>query len=307
MREHETQGDKLHQRIASFQRESVAPEYGVGQAMTELEHRLLEEHRKRHTSHRELAEQLKRIHAPLADLVSKDERAIEGTRGLREMVSRQQQHKLASPLSPPVKPFITSGSILSLSTKPYDYQWTWGNQGGGGVASEGADKFTGDFGIEASGNNGNALASAGVGTAFHPIAEHELLRFSPLVNYSYQWADTSHIDTAHNDAFMGVYVQQYDLNWQNPQAILDHRISLWSDGTGWFESHSDDGDGHLNDGNQIGIQLYMPVSSNNNYIFWIWCSDSLDDGGDLDSIYWSRSWAQLAANLPFVVFEQYPG
>lgn len=307
MSEEDRKADKLHQRIASFQRETVAPEQVVAQAMTELERRLLEEHRKSHASHRETAEHLKKIYAPFADLISKDQRAVEGKRGLLEMVSLQAMQKRASPLSPPTKPFLTSGSILSILTHPYDYQWTWGHQGGGGVAGEKVDKFTGDFGIEASGNNGNTIASAGVGTAFHPIAENELVRFSPLVDYSYQWGDISHLDTAHNNAFIGVYIQQYDLTWQNPQAILDHRISLWSDGTGWFEEHGDNSDGHLNDGNQIGVQIYMPVSSSNNYIFWIWCSNSLDDGGNTDSIYWSRAQAQLSAKVPFVVFEQFPG
>jgi len=105
--------DLLHQRITTFNRESLPPEKVVSQTTKELERRLSEEGRKRHEERREMAEQMKTIYAPLSDLVSKDPRAVKALRARREIVSRLAKQKLKAPSFPKAQPMITSGSITT--------------------------------------------------------------------------------------------------------------------------------------------------------------------------------------------------
>ena len=120
-----------------------------------------------------------------------------------------------APTFPKVKPAITSGSLL-LS------HWTFpttlishNSTATGDDDVEGlADKLSGVMYVGATGNNGRADTYGMVSMALHPIAEDELVRFSPFVKYYYDWSD--HLDSpfelTHNYGSIGVYVTPYYLD-----------------------------------------------------------------------------------------------
>jgi hypothetical protein len=317
-----TSKDELqHRRVAAFHRESVLPEEVMLQSAKELEQSIVEQHRKRHAQQCEANKHLAMMYAPLIDLLNKDKRAVEGMQSLREMTPPALPQRPAPPIFPKVKPAITSGSLLSFIGPPYDFDSHNSHATGGDIGEELADRFSGFIYVVARGNNGRADAYGMVSMALHPIAEDELVRFSPFVKYGYQWSDHSDFpfELTHNYGSIGVYVTRYDLNGKpapGDEAVnfpglpgnifpaaypFDNRITLWSNSTGsiWenlTQSSSSDQDGNY----YTPIQILLPVSSRYIYVFSVYSALSVDESS------LSQALASNWVNIPWVVFEQYP-
>ncbi len=131
-----------------------------------------------------------------------------------------------------------------------------------------------------------------------PIAENELMRFSAFVTYGYNWDDSSSWgDTAHSDGYLGVFITSFQLDGSGGRVEVDQRSHMWSDGTGWWEEHSDSGEGLIWPNSQV--EVFLPVTSSRIFLFWIWALQSGDAGSDSSEI------ANLDGVVPFMVFEQF--
>jgi hypothetical protein len=295
--------DDFEQRFGAFIGGRPLSKKVALKGMADVEKSLTNRFRNRASFRAESAELYKRIQAPIYELVGKDKRVVAGLRDFNKMNSRVRSRTIYPPPShlPKIAPRITSGSILSIFSKPYDYQWVWTGRTGSGSATAGAIQANGTFRVDAAGNRGgSASASAGVGKYFRPISDNAFVRFSPYVEYNYFWYDNSTYVTAHNDGYVGVFVQSFDLNGGNPRTEVDIRPSLWSDGTSWFQVHYDE---------QSGIvwaysdTVYFPATSARQYIVWVWCNVSCDD--DTNDLGSSFAMAQFGINVGFMFFEQW--
>ena len=191
---------------------------------------------------------------------------------------------------------------MSIAVPPYAVDWSDGSGSTSNSTTSGGgfgEKRSGTFGastIVFSG--GSAWGGGGVAGSIRPLAQNEVMRFSAYVRYEYDWRDSSSWgDTAHNDASLGVFVTSFQLDGTGGRVELDHRTQMWSDGTGWWEDHSDAGDGLVWPAPQI--EAFLPVTSSRIFLFWIWALNS----GDADTN--STSQGNLDGNVPFMVFEQF--
>ena len=108
-------------------------------------------------------------------------------------------------------------------------------------------------------SGGSAWGGGGVAAQLQPLAVNELLRFSAFVRYSYDWADSSSWGyTAHSDGYLGVFVTSFQLDGTGEHVELDQRSHMWSDGTGWWENHSDSGEDLIWPASQIQAFLAFP-------------------------------------------------
>ena len=196
---------------------------------------------------------------------------------------------------------------LSVRGAPYDVAWTdFQPYGARGTAAHGPSADIGGFmsldltetyvdrPVAYGGWMRNAAA---VGTWFKPKANSTYVRVAPFASYNYQWKDESSLQAAHNSGDIGVFIQRY-LGPGRFEKVLDNRPPLWSDGTGWYETHEDDQSGNFVDSN------YFWASSNDWYLVWVW-SNSAIDFATKTTFGSSRAFNTLRANLRWLVFEQW--
>ena len=256
----------------------------------------------RYAEQRRIARESKKILAPVLKVIRKDKAAMQATENLRRLTVGRRPPKITFPkVLQRVESHTRTGSILRVFVPPYDAEWgdnstpddtTWGSW----VAYKGGydPRFNATCNV---GNGGSAWASAGVGKWFVPDGESTWLRIGIYAPYEWDWRLDSNWETAHTDAFIGVYVQSFDLWGNDPRDEVDRRISLWSAGTSWQQDHSDAGDGYYpND-------TYFMATNARQYIVWTWGGTSGDASSG--SLAYSYSWGTLSVSLGFMVFEEW--
>jgi hypothetical protein len=292
------------------QREIVAAIHGgpvspavVKRSIALLEQRIIKPFERRKGAFAKANLQQKRVLSPLMKLVKDDPRAAEAARAYAKIPppKRRVKHVLPPGL-PTVAPQVRGGSVLTIAAPPYSVGWTNGTGSTSDSTTSGGgfgENNIGSFGAETIVfSGGSAWGGGGVGVQIQPLAENEVMRFSAFVQYSYNWQDSSSWgDTAHSDGYLGVFITSSQLDGSGERTDVDQRSHLWSDGTGWWETHSDAGEGLLWPNSQV--EVFLPVTSSRVYLFWIWALQSGDAGGD------STEQANLDGVVPFMVFEQF--
>ncbi|MGO4299735.1 hypothetical protein [Leifsonia sp. RAF41] len=205
---------------------------------------------------------------------------------------------------------VTAGSTdrLFFAGPPYDTTWTtFQPPGAAGTAARGPSVYKqyGSMFIDLTetyvdrpvAEGGWMYAGAGVGLWFKPKAPSTYVRVSGLVEYDYDWADSSSLQVAHNRAQLCVMVQ-HRRGPGDMETILDTRDQLWSDGTSWYEDHSDSGGGYWPN------QNYFWGTSSDWYLVWFWMNGGIDFSTK-DTFGSSKAFQAWHAKVPFMVFEQW--
>ncbi len=139
--------------------------------------------------------------------------------------------------------------------------------------------------------------AAGVGSWFKPKSKNTYVRVAPYTPYDYRWKDDSSLQVAHNSGAISVMVQRF-ISPGNFETLVDSRVPLWSDGTGWYETHQDEQSGVLSDSN------YFWASSDDWYLIWVWCNSAIDFATKT-TFGSSKANNNLRAGLKWLVFEQW--
>ncbi len=232
------------------------------------------------------------VFAPLHDLMSKDDRYLVGVRGLRglaEHLARRRPAVLPAPRR--VRRLTPAGSVRL--GPPY-IPWTWTAPNSPGVQQASTDEGAGTFQLGVSGGGGSAAAAAGLAVQFQPAADSPLTVFTPPYQYNYNWLDSSALYTAHSSGFLGLMVQSFDLSGQDERTEVDQRVPLWSDGTGWYETHSDN-----QQGTNLDQRATFAASASRIYLLWVWGQCACDDHS-ANLLGSSYAQANLVVSLPFV-------
>lgn len=248
----------------------------------------------------------------VAEALRGDERIAELTRALGRLeapvaVPREVQ---PSPGELHTLSLVTTGTSdrLSFATPPYDATWTtFQPPGAAGTAAHGPSVYkqqasmfidlTETYVDRPVAEGGWMYAGAGLGLWFKPKAPSTYVRVSGLVDYEYDWADSSSLQVAHNRAQLCVMVQ-HRRGPGDLETILDTRDQLWADGTSWYEDHSDSGGGYWPN------QNYFWASSNDWYLVWFWMNGGIDFSTK-DTFGSSKAFQTWHARVPFMVFEQW--
>lgn len=201
-----------------------------------------------------------------------------------------------------------SSDHLFVAVPPYDEQWTtFQPPSASGTAARGptADKSRGSMSIDLTetyvdrpvAEGGWMYAGAGIGLWFKPKAVSTYVRVWGLVEYDYDWADSSSLQVAHNRAQLCKLVYRW-IAPGNMEVVLNRRDQLWADGTSWYEDHSDSQDGYWPN------QDYFWASSNDWYLVWFWCNGGIDFATKT-TIGSSKAFQNWRVRLPLIVFEQW--
>jgi hypothetical protein len=100
------------------------------------------------------------------------------------------------------------------------------------------------------------------------MARDSSLPCRPLFRCNYDWSNSSGFETAHSRALLKIRAIQFGPSGQQtkfPLAEVAHL--LWSDGTSWFERHSDSGE----DVWPGTIQLDFRLVAGQFYAIWMYC------------------------------------
>lgn len=205
---------------------------------------------------------------------------------------------------------VTAGSTdrLSFAAPPYDTTWTtFQPPGASGTQAHGPSVYKpqGSMFIDLIetyvdrqvAEDGWMYAGAGLGLWFKPKAPSTYIRVSGLVEYAYDWADSSSLQVAHNRAQLCVMVQ-HRRGPGDLETILDTRDQLWADGTSWYEDHSDSGGGYWPN------QNYFWGTSNDWYLIWFWMNGGIDFSTKA-TFGSSKAFQSWRARVPLMVFEQW--
>jgi hypothetical protein len=276
-----------------------------GQKYT-LERQLSERFEQQRSQNDQSHEDNKKILAPLFELIGKDKSAMSALSARQQRAQSNRQVKLKVPTFPKMESQVKSGSITTVVTPPYNYEWSTvsaSHNSRGRLGGSHPSKAKGTFGIGFKVEDGSFSMSAGIGAYFRPLSIITYVRVSAFATYSYKWDDSAAIVTAHTDAFIGFYVLSFDLRGRNPHIEFDGRTSLWSDGVSGFDAHGDTNDGLLRNPQNEAIFL---ASSDRQYIIWVWANTS-GDAKIQDTIFGtfaSHSNSDLFVKVPFMVFQQ---
>jgi hypothetical protein len=241
---------------------------------------------------------------PFHEIVAADKKAMAAARALKNL-KRPRRQKLPKLVAPKIKPLLRSGSILTFRPPPFDNQWISfsagsGNTGGAAFADSNTGEFTAWAQVETSG--GSVWGNAGVAVWFQPVQDNTLVRFAPYAPGYGRWDDKSWFGaTAHNDGFITILVESWDLNGQNYQQDVPNRqIQQWSDGTGWWDEHGYDQPFSIN----FPVDTYFLARNIRWYRAWtvagVYC-----DGSGNQGLWGSTADSTLSCGLAFVVFEQW--
>jgi hypothetical protein len=199
------------------------------------------------------------------------------------------------------------GDRLSFRSAPYDVVWTdfqpfdrWGTAAHGpSVAINGhmSLDLTETYVDRPIAYGGWMRNAAGVGSWFKPKSKSTYVRVAPYLPYNYRWKDDSSLQVAHNSGAVSVLVQRL-ISPGKFETVLDNRNQLWSDGTGWYETHSDDQSGVFVNSN------YFFASSDEWYLVWVWCNSAIDFATKT-TFGSSRANNHMVAGLKWLVFEQW--
>lgn len=216
---------------------------------------------------------------------------------LQISVRRHANTKPRRPSFPAVQPRISPGSILSFLVPPYWNIWTnLTSPDSGGDASS----ITGNFGSDAVGDGSWNTGYGGVAGAYFPVSDSPVGHFRPFIRYSYNWLDSSALYTAHSDGYIHAAVYDFNPSGNISQwPPMEQTVTIWQDGTGWYEQHSDSGDSVW-----AGvIDVPFPLTPGHAYALWVWTEAHADDNG-ASAIAFSFAQANIQALCPFMVVEE---
>ena len=134
------------------------------------------------------------------------------------------------------------------------------------------------------------------------------IQVRPYVEFLYQYHNSSNYGyTAHNQGSFGILVNSFDLQGNDRRTEQDYRYGepVWSDGTTWWEEHSntswDDSD--------FGFAYihgkeapYFLAQAGRIYLACIWCFGSLDAGAGFFGS--ASAVGNIRARVGFVVIGQ---
>ena len=264
-------------RLRSYQeflRGKPLPEETIKGSMAQVEHELTRQFLERQKISEQTNTHLEGVLGPLHDLLSKGKGFASGVQGLRETAERlstmQMGFRDGSTLIPRINPAVSPNDI---TLGPPYLTWTWTMSGSPGTQNVSADANAGTFYIGVSGGGGSAAAAAGLAVQFNPVVDNPTCLFTPEFYFQGSWLDSSTVYTAHNDCFIGMLIQAFDLNGNHLGTVFNQTTPIWSDGTSGFEPpHS---------GNPSGVNLNQrasfSASSSQIYLLWFWAQCSCDD------------------------------
>ena len=157
-------------------------------------------------------------------------------------------------------------------------------------------------------DDGASESQAAIVVAFRTVLRQSSARIAPLVEYVYNWLDSSFNGyTAHNDGWIRLELESTALDGSDRRAEMDPRtIWLWSDGTGWNESHGSSGDGANADvGGRLSAgdsEIILQATNQRLYLLTV----TADVSADGSSGVWGGSFANatISARIPWVVVEE---
>ena len=244
-----------------------------------------------------------RAMAPMIKLLQQDKVAMAAHRNLQKLTTRRAAPKARFPdVLQRLENEVRAGSILSIIGAPYDFEWgaegprngtTWGTYVSYKSGSD--PRFNSNVNI---GAGGSSWASGGLGKQFVPAgANTTWVRIGLYAPTEFSWRVSSTLATAHARAFIGVFVQSFDLQGGDPRTEVDRRNWLFAEGSSWYQDHSG------GDTTYFPSDTYFMASSARIYIVWAWCHASAD--GYQGAVTSSYASSYVGTRLPFMVFEQW--
>lgn len=215
----------------------------------------------------------------------------------RKLMRSHTRKKITYPSCPKVHPRISAGSISTVLTPPYWNIWVSATPPD---SNGNANSNIGTFGSNATGDGSWNTGYGGVAGAYFPISDSPMGHFRPYIRFDFSWLDFSNFDTAHSDGY--IHAAVYDFNSSGNISVwppAEQTVTVWQDGTGWLDTHSDSGDGVW-----AGvIDVAFPLTPGHAYALWMWTEAHADDGG-LNWPAWSLAESMIGATCSFIVVEE---
>lgn len=273
------------------------PKNAVDRTRAALKRDMLERFKQRKAYNDTIAPLIERAQAPMLELVKADAAAARSIEKLRSILLARGKKKLIKRHRPmKVEPRMVTGSGFWLKAPPYDAVL---NSSVGG-ASASADKVTGEYTMTMGGFGGSYSARAGFGFSFFATEDNPMQRVAALVDYDYNWLDSSWGYTAHNNAMTSIWVfGLVEGEWVLQQGGLS---PSWSDGTSWLDGlHGSNGGTGTAVYGRESLQAFFAAKANSWYLVWIF-SDGSCDSHTSNLLGFSVSQQTQIMSIPFVVF-----
>jgi hypothetical protein len=186
------------------------------------------------------------ILAPLMNLIRADKAAAAAAERLPQKAPGQRSKKPARRGRGRLQPQIRTSPMSVTLTAPYDFEWTsTGQQGQTPNGWAATDKNRGTFVLTAdqvNGQTGSRSVGAGLGVFFRPMWFQVPVQVTASLWPLWSYVDSSSWGiTAHSSGSIEMYVISADPDGRNQAVEVAQSQQLWSDGTGWFDHHSDSG------------------------------------------------------------------
>ena len=212
---------------------------------------------------------------------------------------RRLRPRVHPPAVEPGVPALATGSLIHVVAPPYGFVVAEQLDGAPSDVTQApsADADAGTFGAVANSSNGSADVLAGVGFFFHPATTESGATVRPYARCSYSWSDMSNFLTAHNDGTFGTSVYTFHADGTLAKFPPDEgSLQLWSDGTGWLDSHSDAGDNVW----PGFLEVPFALTPGEFFVIVVWCECALDGAESGAFLGWAQATLQTSLPLCYV-------
>jgi hypothetical protein len=146
-------------------------------------------------------------------------------------------------------------------------------------------------------DDSSASVDAGVGISMQCVVPFAVCTIVVPVIVSSVFGSHSIFAESHTDGWIGIHVQQFDLNNVFVGDALVFRNDLWRDnsyvgGAGWHQTTS----------NLIPLVVQMPVFWGWTYVVWAWCGGRIQAAGK-HATWSSQAESSLSIVVPFMTWQ----
>jgi len=227
--------------------------------------------------------------------------AVQSARSARQAAA---DRRVEPPAQRPARERIFTGSLAATRVPPYWWASSWmrtlGLNQGFETTAKGTVAGNLDLDGEAHGDDPCAAsARAWVGTFVSPPTEVGNLSIWSLPAINYFGQDWTWFADGATYGWIGLFVQEYDINGVPSGAPIAQKIELWGDHSWYTPSGEIDLPGS-NSGFPLSAQLQ--VDNDHSYGLFVWCG--VDVYGEGDGLYsFGGARGQLSVHVPSITWE----
>jgi hypothetical protein len=282
-------------------------------AMKQLAEERTRQFKERVAWRQEVNKHYKIINAPLAELLRKDQKAVQSMREKRKVLTRISKRKMKFPTVAAEKPRIITGSIGGVVVPPCYAPYVEQNTSANPACGPYANALNGQIGFDLHSDPNNysvASVTCAVGMFYYPVS-NGALTIQAYPTFNGQWGYTTWLQGGETTAWIGLCIEQLDPNNNFQTQLYFTQNWIWNEQFSGIDDNNgaigiSDNNGVVSISMQnINLAAGCNVDVNHHYLIYVQCGGTIS-GGDYGDLFGSSDcYSGLYVTVPSIIWTQY--